>query len=168
MKGRSFGIGFGGSSRKDCKLWIDQSMGKNSFIGFKEPDEFNECLMFTLDRFIRQLQTELGRLSDGRQKAGTVSSKVSDDKTMSLSRDETGSFAFQTKGQGSIHPFNIEIISLEAWALTNTENFELFKNKLIKLSNFNHYDKMVGVNYGSGIKDAEVLIENSEYFTEKE
>ncbi len=168
LKGRNFGIGFGGSSRKDCKLWIDQDIGKNSFVGFKEPEESSECLMNSLDRFIRQLMADIGKHRETQQPTGTISSKTSDDKTMSLSRDENGSFPFWSTGKESVHPFHIEILGLEAWALTNTESFEAFKNKLIRISNFNHYDKMIGVNYDSGIKDAEMLIETSEYFTEKE
>ena len=167
-KSRSYGIGFGGSGRKNCKLWIDQDIGRHSFVGFKGLEEQDDCLVYALDRLLGRMQSDLRRQSERREKGATISSKLSDDKTLSLSRDETESFAFQRTAQGTSYPFNIEIISLEAWALTNAESFEHLKNKLIKISNFNHYDKMIEVNCGSGIKDAEVLIENSEYFTERE
>jgi len=181
LKNKNFGIGFGGSNKMNCRLWIDQSIANHSYVNYRDSTYFDGSLLYSLDRLIKdhfskQQQSNSNEETSQRSK----SSKVSEEFSSPLKtgpRDPKQSTPFPKRQVGhsndlqqeiGLKDFPIEVTGVEAWALMTQEKFNKFNAKLAQLSTFNHYDKMVGINYEAGTKDAEVIMAGTNHFDQSD
>ena len=169
LKNRDFGIGFGGAQKQNCRLWIDRDIFGSSYVNYRDSTYFDGCLLRSLDK---KLSEAYKKPNDTINESMEASGEKQNESIENI-KSFNGSGRKSSKGTTEDHKipfqdFPIEIAGLEAWAIMTPDMYEKFNEKLAKLSTFNHYDKMIGINYGEGTKGSEVLIENSDFFPEKE
>jgi len=161
----------------NCRLWIDQSIANHSYVNYRDATYFDGSLLYSLDRVIRDhFNQKQQNNSNEETRQRSKSSKVSEESLSPLKsdpRDSKQSTTFPKRNVGHISDlqqeiglkdFPIEVTGVEAWALMTPEKFTKFTAKLAQMSTFNHYDKMVGINYEAGTKDAEVMVAGTNHF----
>ncbi len=165
----------------NCRLWIDQSIANHSYVNYRDSTYFDGSLLYSLDRLLKdyhnkqeqiQVNEELSQKSRDRKIPEEYSSPL---KTGPLDPKQLTPYPKRTQARSSdlqeeigLKDFPIEVTGVEAWALMTQEKFNKYTAKLAQLSTFNHYDKMVGINYETGTKDAEVLIAGTNHFNDNE
>lgn len=164
VRGKTFGLGFGGSDKTNCRLWLNQDPGHDCFINYKKTGPFDGCLLYSLDKAIRK---DIKSQEEPKKVEIFETSNQNIPRTFTESQKSEGSDVWGLEPQ-SFQDYPIEVVGLEAWTLMSPQMFARFNAKLVQTSTLTHYDKMIGINYGRGVKNDEVLIENSDYFTEKE
>jgi hypothetical protein len=172
LRNREFGIGFGGSNKMNCRLWIDQNISE-CYINYRDSTYFDGCLLYSLDKLLKKgkspifsLKSNLRQNTSNNNLDNFSPSKESKPNLQTSTRQAPKSKqdidAFESKI--AMEDFSIDATGIEAWALMTPDKFSQFNAKLVQMSTFNHYDKMIGINYDSGTKDAEVVMSGGGHF----
>lgn len=153
LKNRNFGIGFGGSNKTDCRLWIDQNLGGNCYINYRDANYFDGSLLYSLDKVIKEVyqEDEAGPRQVNGQPVGRPEQKEAGE------QDASRREKWVRRGitQKTFKDLKLDLVGVEIWALMTPEAYARYNHRLSQMSTFSHYDKMIGLNYEVGNNEAQ-------------